>query len=63
MYSCERSSQRMLDEMVQKMFNEGLSPNSVPYLQRILNMALEAAEKYRYIDYNPAHDILTKFGR
>lgn len=53
----------MLDEMFQKMFDEGLSQSSVRYIQRILSVALESARKYRYIDHNPARDILTKFGK
>ena len=53
----------LLDEMFQKMFDEGLSQSSVRYTQRILSVALEAARKYRYIDHNPARDILTKFGK
>lgn len=53
----------MLDEMFQKMFDEGLSQSSVRYTQRILSVALESARKYRYIDHNPARDILTKFGK
>lgn len=53
----------MLDEMFQKMFDEGLSQSSVRYTQRILSVALEAARKYHYIDHNPARDILTKFGK
>lgn len=53
----------MLDEMFQKMFDEGLPQSSVRYTQRILSVALEAARKYHYIDHNPARDILTKFGK
>lgn len=33
------------------------------YVQRILSVALEAARKYRYIETNPARDIITKFGK
>jgi len=53
----------MLDNMFQKMFDKGLSQSSVRYAQRILSVALEAARKYRYIEHNPARDILTKFGK
>ena len=53
----------MLDDMFLKMFDEGLSQSSVRYTQRILSVALGAARKYRYIDHNPARDILTKFGK
>jgi integrase len=53
----------MLDDMFQKMFDKGLSQSSVRYAQRILSVAFEAARKYHYIEYNPARDILTKFGK
>lgn len=53
----------MIDDMLQKMYDKGLSHSSVRYAQRILSVALEHARKYRYIDNNPAHDIITKFGK
>lgn len=53
----------MIDDMLQKMYDKGLSHSSVKYAQKILSVALEHARKYRYIDYNPAHDIITKFGK
>lgn len=53
----------MIDDLLQKMFDKGLSQSSVRYAQRILSVALEAARKYRYIESNPARDILTKFGK
>lgn len=53
----------MLDTMFQKMFEKGLSQSSVRYVQRVLSVALEAARKYRYIETNPARDIITKFGK
>jgi integrase len=53
----------MLDAMFEKMFEKGLSQSSVRYTQRILSVALEAARKYRYIETNPARDIITKFGK
>lgn len=53
----------MLDDLFQKMFDKGLSQSSVRYCQRILSVAFEAARKYRYIETNPAHDIITKFGK
>ena len=53
----------MLDGLFQKMFDKGLSQSSVRLCQRTLSVALEAARKYRYIEYNPARDILTKFGK
>ena len=53
----------MLDDLFQKMFDKGLSQSSVRYCQRILSVAFEAARKYRYMESNPAHDIITKFGK
>jgi len=53
----------MLDAMFEKMFEKGLSQSSVRYVQRVLSVALEAARKYRYIETNPARDIITKFGK
>lgn len=53
----------MLDAMFQKMFDKGLSQSSVRYAQRIMSVAMEGARKYRYIEGNPARDIITKFGK
>ena len=53
----------MIDDMFQKLYAKGLSHSSVRYTQRILSVALEHARKYRYIDTNPARDIITKFGK
>ena len=53
----------MLDKLFQELVKKGLSQSTVRYIQRILGVALEAARKYRYIDSNPARDILTKFGK
>lgn len=53
----------MIDSLLQKMYDKGLSQSSVRYAQRILSVALEAARKYRYIEGNPARDIVTKFGK
>ena len=53
----------MIDDMFQKLYDEGLSTSSVRYTQRILSVALEHARKYGYIDTNPARDIITKFGK
>jgi integrase len=53
----------MLDNMFQKLFDRGLSQSTVRYAQRILSVAMEAARKYRYIETNPARDIITKFGK
>lgn len=52
----------MLDDMFQKLFEQGLSSSSVRYCHRIMSVALEAAHKYHYIEDNPAHNIITKFG-
>jgi len=53
----------MLDGLFQKMYDKGLSQNTVRNVQRVLSVAFEAARKYRYIEHNPARDILTKFGQ
>ena len=53
----------MLDNMFQKLFDKGLSQSTVRYAQRILSVSMEAARKYRYIEHNPARDIITKFGK
>ena len=53
----------MLDSMFQSLFEKGLSQSTVRYAQRILSVSLEAARKYRYIETNPARDIITKFGK
>jgi len=53
----------MLDNMFSKLFDKGLSQSSVRYAQRILSVSLEAARKYRYIEHNPARDVITKFGK
>ena len=56
-------SPAMLDNMFQQLFDRGLSQSTVRYAQRILSVAMEAARKYRYIEHNPARDIITKFGK
>lgn len=53
----------MLDNMFAELYAKGLSTSTCRYAQRILSVAFEAARKYRYIDGNPARDILTKFGK
>ena len=53
----------MIDNMIQKLYDKGLSTSTCRYAQRILSVAFEAARKYRYIETNPARDILTKFGK
>ena len=56
-------SPSMIDSMLQKLFDKGLSQSTVRYAQRILSVSLEAARKYKYIETNPARDIITKFGK
>jgi integrase len=56
-------SPAMLDNMFQQLFDKGLSQSTVRYAQRILSVSMEAARKYRYIEHNPARDIITKFGK
>lgn len=53
----------MIDNMIAQLYGKGLSTSTCRYAQRILSVAFEAARKYRYIDSNPARDILTKFGK
>lgn len=53
----------MLDNMFQQLFDKGLSNSTVRYAQRILSVSMEHARKYRYIEANPARDIITKFGK
>jgi integrase len=53
----------MLDNMFQKLFEKGLSQSTVRYAQRVMSVAFEAARKYRYIEHNPARDIITRFGK
>ena len=53
----------MLDNMFQQLFDKKLSQSTVRYAQRILSVSMEAARKYRYIEHNPARDIITKFGK
>ena len=56
-------SPAMLDNMFQQLFNKGLSNSTVRYAQRILSVSMEHARKYHYIEYNPARDVITKFGK
>ncbi len=53
----------MIDNMLKQLSDKGLSTSTCRYAQRILSVAFEAARKYRYIETNPARDILTKFGK
>jgi integrase len=56
-------SPAMLDDLFKKMFDKGLAQCSARNVHRILGVALEGARKYRYIEHNPARDVLTKFGQ
>ncbi|MCL1834775.1 MAG: site-specific integrase [Oscillospiraceae bacterium] len=52
-----------LDNMFQKLSEAGYAQATMRYVQRILSVSMEAARKYRYIEHNPARDIITKFGK
>lgn len=56
-------SPAMLDNLFQKLLDQGLSNSTARYAQRILSVSLEHARKYHYIESNPARDIITKFGK
>ena len=56
-------SPAMLDGIFKKMFESGLSQCSVRNTHRVMSVAFEGARKYRYIEHNPARDVLTKFGK
>ena len=56
-------SPAMLDNTFQQLFDKGLSQSTVRYALRVLSVSMEAARKYRYIEHNPARDIITKFGK
>lgn len=58
-----RVTPAMIDNMLTQLSDKGLSVSTCRYAQRILSVAFEAARKYRYIDSNPARDILYKFGK
>ena len=51
----------MLDRLFAKLAEEGLSPTTVKYVQRVLSVSLESARKYGTIKTNPANNIITKF--
>jgi len=53
----------MLDDIFKKMYDKGLSQTTVRNVHRVLSVSLEGARKYRYIEHNPARDVLTKFGQ
>lgn len=61
--SLNKVTPAMIDNMITQLYGKGLSTSTCRYAQRILSVAFEAARKYRYIDTNPARDILTKFGK
>lgn len=63
MYGFGRLRPRCWTRCFRSCLTKGLSQSSVRYTQCILSVVLEAARKYRYIDHNPARDILTKFGK
>lgn len=53
----------MLDNMFKELLGKGLANSTVRYVQRVLSVSLEHAKRYRYIETNPARDIITKFGK
>ena len=53
----------MIDNMLKRLSDKGLSTSTCRYTQRILSVAFEAARKYHYIETNPTRDILMKFGK
>jgi len=62
-YNNDDSSADMLDGIFNKMYDKGLSQTTVRNVHRVLSVSFEGARKYRYIERNPASDILTKFGK
>ena len=52
-----------LDSLYKKMYEKGLSQCTVRNTNRVMSVALEGARKYRYIEFNAARDVLTKFGQ
>lgn len=52
-----------LDKLFVELSEKGLSQSSLRYVRRILSVAFEHARKYRYIETNPARDIITRFGK
>ncbi|MCI8594784.1 MAG: tyrosine-type recombinase/integrase [Oscillospiraceae bacterium] len=59
----KRVTPAMIDDLLAKLYDRGLSTSTCRYAHRVLSVAFEAARKYRYIESNPARDILTKFGK
>ena len=62
-YQLREVTPAMLDGIFKGMFDKGLAQCSARNVQRLLSVAFEGARKYRYIEHNPARDILTKFGK
>ena len=52
---------RDIDDLYTKMSSEGLAQNTIKYVHLTLGVSLEHARRYRYIERNPARDILTRF--
>lgn len=53
----------VLDVLFRKLQEENLSVNTVKYVKRILSVSFEHARKYHYIETNPVHDTITRFGK
>ncbi len=53
----------MVDKTFQDLLDKGLKPGTVAGVKRVLCVALNHARKYQYIEENPAHNTLTKFGK
>lgn len=51
----------IVDDMLNKLFDRGYVQNTVRYTCSTLNIAMEHARKYHYIEYNPVRDTTTKF--
>ena len=56
-------SPAVIDELYQKLSDAGYAQNTIRYVHRVLGVSMEAARKYRYIEYNPVRDIITKLGK
>lgn len=53
----------LLDGMYEKQIAGGLSHNTVKSTHRVLDVALEHARKYNYIEVNPTKNIISKLNR
>ena len=62
-YQLREVTPAMFDGIFKGMFDKGLAQCSARNTQRLLSVAFEGARKYRYIEHNPARDVLTKFGK